>query len=358
MDAAMEADAPAVRAARRDAARARVAADAPTPEMFAEVQEMLALFGIPFMVAPSEAEAQCAALDAAGLVDGVATDDNDVFLFGGRRVYRHLFAEARYVEEYVTADVERELGLGRADLVALAHLLGCDYTEGVAGVGVVNAVEILRAFAGAGGGDARLAAFRAWMDAPDERLAAAMGVTVDGEAAANDIVADFKRRHRRARTLWQVPASFPDPAVTAAFLDPRVDTSSARFVQVAPAADELRAWCERVFGWSADKAAGLLEPALKVRKRRRGGGATARRSNQKKKPALPPPPPLLSVRHRPQPAAGHHAPLPVVPAAVCQVSVGPAEARGGGHRGRPQRRHHAGGEGEERGGEAQDTAGG
>ena len=176
------------------------------------------------------------------------------------------------------ADVERELGLGRADLVALAHLLGCDYTEGVAGVGVVNAVEILRAFAGAGGGDARLAAFRAWMDAPDERLAAAMGVTVDGEAAANDVVADFKRRHRRARTLWQVPASFPDPAVTAAFLDPRVDTSSARFVQVAPAADELRAWCERVFGWSADKAAGLLEPALKVRKSRRGGGATARRS--------------------------------------------------------------------------------
>jgi hypothetical protein len=29
-------------------------------------------------------------------VDGVVTDDNDVFLFGGRHVYRHLFdAQAR-----------------------------------------------------------------------------------------------------------------------------------------------------------------------------------------------------------------------------------------------------------------------
>ena len=36
----------------------------------------------------SQAEAQCAWLDAAGLVDGVVTDDNDVFLFGGRHVYR------------------------------------------------------------------------------------------------------------------------------------------------------------------------------------------------------------------------------------------------------------------------------
>ena len=35
-----------------------------------------------------QAEAQCAWLDAAGLVDGVVTDDNDVFLFGGRHVYR------------------------------------------------------------------------------------------------------------------------------------------------------------------------------------------------------------------------------------------------------------------------------
>ena len=46
------------------------------------------MFGLPYIIAPQEAEAQCAWLDSAGLVDGVVTDDNDVFLFGAQRVYR------------------------------------------------------------------------------------------------------------------------------------------------------------------------------------------------------------------------------------------------------------------------------
>lgn len=39
-----------------------------------------------------------------------------------------------------------EMGLGRGDLVALAYFLGSDYTEGVSGVGIVNAMEVLEAF--------------------------------------------------------------------------------------------------------------------------------------------------------------------------------------------------------------------
>jgi DNA excision repair protein ERCC-5 len=42
-----------------------------------------------------QAEAQCAWLNEAGLVDGVVTDDNDVFLFGGRHVYRNIFADKK-----------------------------------------------------------------------------------------------------------------------------------------------------------------------------------------------------------------------------------------------------------------------
>lgn len=41
-------------------------------------------------------------------------------------------------------DVRREMGLEREDLIALAFFLGSDYCQGVKGVGIVNALEILR----------------------------------------------------------------------------------------------------------------------------------------------------------------------------------------------------------------------
>lgn len=45
------------------------------------------------------------------------------------------------MEEYRTEDVERELGLDQDGLIRLALLLGSDYTEGVGGIGIVNAIE-------------------------------------------------------------------------------------------------------------------------------------------------------------------------------------------------------------------------
>lgn len=56
--------------------------------------------------------------------------------------HRHIFENRKYVEEYRTEDVERELGLDQEGLIRLALLLGSDYTEGVGGIGIVNAVEV------------------------------------------------------------------------------------------------------------------------------------------------------------------------------------------------------------------------
>lgn len=66
--------------------------------MMEEIKDMLDMLHIPYLVAPYEAEAQCAALEAIGLVDGVITEDSDVFLFGGKTVYRNIFHEKKYVE--------------------------------------------------------------------------------------------------------------------------------------------------------------------------------------------------------------------------------------------------------------------
>lgn len=112
---------------------------------------MLRLFGIPYITAPMEAEAQCAALVQLGLVDGVITDDSDVFLFGGLRVFKNMFNQSKTVECFLLSDLERELGLERGTLIRLAYLLGSDYTDGLPGVGPVVAMELLKEFPGEDG---------------------------------------------------------------------------------------------------------------------------------------------------------------------------------------------------------------
>lgn len=61
-------------------------------------------------MAPSEAEAQCAALEEVGLTKGSITDDNDIFLFGGKRVYRNFFSQDKDVEAYGGSEIEEALG--------------------------------------------------------------------------------------------------------------------------------------------------------------------------------------------------------------------------------------------------------
>jgi hypothetical protein len=82
------------------AARKRHLRDAETltADMVEDLVEMLQLFGLPYLIAPSEAEAQCAALEMLGVVDGVVTEDSDTFLFGARTIYKNLFDDKRFVE--------------------------------------------------------------------------------------------------------------------------------------------------------------------------------------------------------------------------------------------------------------------
>lgn len=107
--------------------------DMVTDEMREECIRLLELFGIPYIIAPAEAEAQCAALEDLGLVDGVVTEDSDVFVFGAKTVYKNIFEEQKYAEVYKAADAQREMKITRHEFVALAMLLGGDYTEGVKG---------------------------------------------------------------------------------------------------------------------------------------------------------------------------------------------------------------------------------
>ena len=64
------------------------------------------LFGIPYLVSPMEAEAQCAALDYLKLTNGTITDDSDIFLFGAANVYKNIFNKNKLPENYSAKDLE------------------------------------------------------------------------------------------------------------------------------------------------------------------------------------------------------------------------------------------------------------
>ncbi|KAG7384770.1 HhH2 [Phytophthora pseudosyringae] len=244
-----------------------------TDDMVAEVMALLRLFGVPFLVSPMEAEAQCAALEQLGLVDGVITDDSDIFPFGGQRVYKNIFHHQKFVEAFSACDIERELGFSREQIIALALLLGSDYTDGVRGIGIVNATEIATAYPGIEG----LRDFKGWVrefDVTEEAKRAASKKNQkkaskgksdesgedsgdsDGETARER----FQRSHASVRRKWELGDEFPSKQVVQAYMVPQVDRSEARFSWSAPDLAALRNYCANAFGWDQQKSDGVLQP--------------------------------------------------------------------------------------------------
>lgn len=56
-----------------------------------------------------EAEAQCAVLDLSDQTHGSITEDSDILLFGGRRVYKNIFNQNKYAELYTVENINHTL---------------------------------------------------------------------------------------------------------------------------------------------------------------------------------------------------------------------------------------------------------
>ncbi|KAJ7678916.1 hypothetical protein DFH06DRAFT_1265749 [Mycena polygramma] len=222
-------------------------------QMISQVMMMLSLFGIPYITAPMEAEAQCAELVHLGLVNGVITDDSDVFLFGSARVFKNMFNQAKTVECFLLADLDRELGLDRDTLIRLAYLLGSDYVDGLPGVGPVVAMELLDEFPGEDG----LYKFKDWW------------VKVQsGKDKPEDNKSKFRKRFKKNFKELYLPPEWPNPAVRDAYYHPSVDSSDEPFKWGLPDLDALREYLYAELSWSSEKTDELLLPIIqKMRKR-------------------------------------------------------------------------------------------
>ena len=192
-----------------------------------DVQQLLSLFGVPYLTAPGEAEAQCAELCNLGLCDGVITDDSDVFLFGEVTVYRNLFKKNKDTQRISSRDILSSLSLDRNSLVEMAQLLGSDYCSGIRGIGPVAALNII----------SRHKTLQAFLsqDKVDKRYQR------------------FDFSH------------LPDRKVANAYLEPTVTSSTEEFTWCEPNVPLLKDFLLKKLGWNSKKVDETLQPVLSNR---------------------------------------------------------------------------------------------
>jgi len=126
--------------------------------MVDDAKQLLQLLGLPFLQAPSEAEAQTAHMARQGDAWASNSRDYDSLLFGAPRLLRYLTISGR--EFLPSKGTSRPLKPELIDLkILLAHyrlthkqlidtaiLIGTDFNEGIKGIGPKTALKLLRRY--------------------------------------------------------------------------------------------------------------------------------------------------------------------------------------------------------------------
>jgi flap endonuclease-1 len=130
-----------------------------TQPMIDDSKHLLSLFGIPFIQAPSEAEAQAAHIATKGDVWAASSKDYDSLLFGTPRLLRFLTITGKeYLpskgtsrplkpELIILKEFLEKHNITRKQLVDLAILIGTDFNQGIKGIGPKTALELIKTHA-------------------------------------------------------------------------------------------------------------------------------------------------------------------------------------------------------------------
>lgn len=119
-----------------------------TPEMARHVIEELKKLGLPYVVAPYEADAQMVYLERQGVVSGILSEDSDLLVFGAKRLLTKLDMHGHCIEinrrDFCAC---REISLTDwtdREFRHMAILSGCDYLEGIGNLGLKTAYRMIR----------------------------------------------------------------------------------------------------------------------------------------------------------------------------------------------------------------------
>lgn len=125
-----------------------------TEDMINDAKELLTYLGIPYVQAPSEAEAQAAYMTKD--IFGAASRDYDTLLFGARRQVRYVTIQGReylpskgYSRKYEPEIINlkrflNHLNITREQLVDLSILMGNDFTKGIRGIGPKKGLTLIK----------------------------------------------------------------------------------------------------------------------------------------------------------------------------------------------------------------------
>ncbi|MFH0713317.1 MAG: flap endonuclease-1 [Candidatus Micrarchaeota archaeon] len=117
-------------------------------------KQLLTIMGVPWVQAPGEGEAQCAAMAQQGIVDAAASQDYDTLLFGTPILVRNLTiaGKKKIPRRNMTMEVKPEeinleeslqkLNITREKLIWIGLLNGTDFNEGIYGIGPKKALKL------------------------------------------------------------------------------------------------------------------------------------------------------------------------------------------------------------------------
>lgn len=127
----------------REAARYEARSQELTDVIKRTTRELVDILGIPYVIAPAEAEAQAAHMAREGLVDYVGSEDYDSLLFGTPVTLRKLTSSDPIERMDLEATLDKH-SITLEQLIDIAILCGTDYNDGIHGFGPKTSLKAIQ----------------------------------------------------------------------------------------------------------------------------------------------------------------------------------------------------------------------
>lgn len=109
-------------------------------------KKLFDLFGVSYIVSPTEAECLLAVLCKENYVDACISEDMDILANGGDLFLRNFNADKNVVDEYCLEGILNTLELTQEQFIDMCILCGSDYTDKINGMGPVTALKMIKRY--------------------------------------------------------------------------------------------------------------------------------------------------------------------------------------------------------------------